>query len=279
MNASGTHGRVQIDSVAIIGFSNLELHGLGSCPGVVRDVSGTDLVCNGRGRCVPSGCECTGNWGGAACDVCKYGWMGEACDHKAVENVQTGRLCARIAFADLTQYTTTELFAQWKFADYSFLSSPAVLHHHFGTRIQTPLFSTSAGTHVRIRAGFLVADLTQHKNSGIQVFIAKTALQGNLRDRTQAEAKEAAERLVLVKHPEHQSGVNTIGLGKGDTYDAMDTLLKWPHDTFALSFKIWSPDIDSKDGGDHRFTLTHLLVESCSVVSQSATEDVDDILN
>ena len=276
MPESASEQAVQLDTVAIVGFANEALDSDQQCPGLVVLADGRTGICSGRGVCKPRGCHCHGNFGGYDCGKCRFGWEGSDCKYPTFtrRNLPKQDMCSPITIVYLNELDTAGLLTQWAFRDYTFHSTSAVPYYHFGTRLQTPLLRVPEGTHIRIRAGFLVSDLSKHFNSGLEVRIATTQLTGTLADRTEAEQDAASERVVFVKRVPYLTGVNVVGSGKGDTFEEMDVVVPWPHATMSLLFLVWSPDIsDSSDKGSHRFTLTYMNVEACRYPVAAAYEN------
>eukprot|EP01061_Rhynchopus_euleeides_P011464 TRINITY_DN21031_c0_g1_i4.p1 TRINITY_DN21031_c0_g1~~TRINITY_DN21031_c0_g1_i4.p1 ORF type:complete len:6634 (+),score=1713.76 TRINITY_DN21031_c0_g1_i4:2802-19904(+) len=271
----------QIDTVGIVGFSTTQLDAAAMCPGyrvISETIDGTKVdrpvQCSGHGSCGPYGCECVGNWGGSDCSSCRYGYTGELCDVQLVQDMDRIDLCRLVMFEDLVQYEGSVLERRWSIQDYVFLTTRVYSGRHYGTRFVSPEITLDTHTHIRVEAGVFVVDVPHHSDSGIIIRGSKTGLDPT-RQRTTAERALAGERVLFTKHIPYLTGVNIAGAGLGDTSESIDVIVPWEPVSLVLDFEIWSNDLDLGGRGDHRFTLTHLIVHSCSYPSQSGTESPD----
>ena len=274
----------QIDSVAILGFSVSSLNRTGECPGATSVPTGNgrtiDVMCNGNGVCRAKGCECKGNWDGADCGNCKFGWAGEDCEVSVVRSVPAINFCAVAMFEDLQDFEGDTLEIRWMIQDYTFRSSRVMRPRHFGTKFVSPQITLGDHSHVRIQSGFFIMDMPRSEDSGVISRVARRRTSAPGRDRTETERQEDGERVIYLKRAPYVTGVNVIGSGKGDTSDQMDITTSWDSSTLSVEFEIWSPDIaDNANRGNHRFTLTYFIVESCTYPSQSGTDNPDTELN
>ncbi|KAJ9443611.1 hypothetical protein DIPPA_12236 [Diplonema papillatum] len=290
INAS-SENLVQIDTVGILGFANAVLNKTGECPGVTtvsadpvgsRTSSGKtrQVMCSGNGACKPKGCECKGNFDGAECANCKFGYTGVDCDKKVLMDVPTINMCSIVMFEDIMDFEGEALELRWFIQDYTFKTTRVFKARHFGTKFFSPLITLGSHSHIRVQAGFFVSDMPNHADSGIVVRAAKKRTTDPTRDRTAAERADAGERIIFVKHIPYVTGLNVIGIGKGDTSDQMDVTTSWHSDQLTVEFEIWSPDIQqAANKGDHRMTLTYFVVHSCTYPSQAGRDSPDTNLN
>ena len=287
IDPSKTNGKVQLDSIGILGFS-LPPRVLTECPGKISvDVFDTanqlvakrDVFCSGKGSCKPSGCMCEGNWSGAACSVCAYGYEGENCEDRIINNDESTNLCTISAFEDLSQFATDELLLRWRFVNYKFMSSAAVIYRHYGTRMESPLVSLASHSHVRIRAGFFVVDNPNQQSSGIEVRVANLSNPDVGTLRGAVDQASSAERTVFIKRVPYNTGINLVGTGTGDSSETMDINFDWPYDNIAVSFHIWSPDRLKTNYGNHRLTISYLSIDTCSYPSASGSGSPDPDFN
>jgi hypothetical protein len=287
-------GRVQIDTIAILGFQVGQLNLTGQCPGnkevsasaigatPENQVSSTRTVtCSGNGVCGVTGCECKGNWEGQACDRCQFGWTGETCTEKVkMPDMQGLELLRIVMFEDLNDFNFDELQLRWSISDYVFRTSRVFSSRHFGVKFVSPQITLGEHTHVRCQAGFFVIDMPNHQDSGIMVRYADKKSLFPDRDRTPQERIDDHERIGFTKHIPYVTGINVMSTLKGDTSEQMDITVGWEYDDISFEFEIWSPDIREKaDKGDHRFTLTYFAVHSANYPSSrgSASPDADSL--
>jgi hypothetical protein len=284
------NGRVQIDTVAILGFQVAQLNLTGQCPGVGQvnasavgvfppdtGLNKRPVQCSGHGKCSITGCECRGNWEGAACDRCAFGWDGDDCNTKVpIPELDGLSLCRIVMFEDLNDFTEDELTVRWDILEYTALTSRVFSSRHFGIKFVSPLLTLGQHTHVRVQAGFFITDVPNHRDSGIIVRAAAARSQFPARDRTRLEQIDDHENIVFVKHIPYQTGVNLMGVGKGDTSDQMDITTMWHHPDVSVEFEVWSPDIKEKVGkGDNRLTLTYFTVHACNYPSMRGADNPD----
>ena len=239
-----------------------------------------DVMCNGNGYCKPKGCECKGNWDGADCGNCRFGFAGQNCELQVVKDVPAVNFCGVAMFEDLQDFEGDALELRWSIQDYTFRSTRVMRPRHFGTKFISPLITMGSHSHVRVSAGFFIMDLPKTEDSGVICRAARARTIAPGRDRTEAERVSEGERVLFVKRVPYVTGVNVIGTGKGDTSDQMDVTTSWTSDTISVEFEIWSPDIEqTANRGNHRFTLTYFIVESCTYPSQAGTDSPDTELN
>ena len=273
----------QIDTVAILGFSYSNLNRTGECPGLVdlpAEGGIRQVMCNGNGICRPRGCECKGNWDGADCGNCKFGWGGFSCERKIIRDVVAINFCSVAMFEDLQDFEGDTLEIRWSIQDYTFRTSRVMRPRHFGTKFISPLVTLGDHTHVHVQAGFFIMDMPNHDDSGVISRAARVRNSNPGRARTETERQDEGERVIFIKRVPYVTGVNVIGSGRGDTSDQMDITTSWNSNAISVEFEIWSPDItDSIAAGSHRFTLTYFVVESCTYPSQSGTDSPDSELN
>eukprot|EP01059_Diplonema_ambulator_P019164 TRINITY_DN31_c1_g1_i1.p1 TRINITY_DN31_c1_g1~~TRINITY_DN31_c1_g1_i1.p1 ORF type:complete len:1171 (+),score=268.90 TRINITY_DN31_c1_g1_i1:126-3638(+) len=284
----------QIDAVGILGFSVSSLNVSGSCPGrklvsaepvgmlvpSTSDPIEREVLCSGNGECEPKGCKCFGNWDGAECANCKFGWTGEYCDGKALVELDGPQLCTVAMFEDLMDFEGSALELRWSIQTYTFRTTRVFLARHFGTKFVSPLITLGSHSHVRVQAGFFIMDMPNHDDTGVVVRAAHTRAANPSADRTPQERVSDGERIVFMKHVPYTTGINIIGTGKGDASDQMDITTQWKSATISIEFEIWSPDIKSKaNKGDHRMTLTYFVVHSCLYPSQAGTDSPDKNVN
>ena len=258
------------------------MNSTGECPGRIDVTTPTGLqnvLCNGNGWCRPKGCVCKGNWDGADCGNCRFGYGGENCETQLMKSVPKINFCAVASFEDLMDFEGDALELRWSIQDYTFRTSRVMRPRHFGTKFVSPLITLGDHSHVRIQAGFFIMDMPNFEDSGVMVKAAKIRTLTPGRDRTEDERISDGERVIFMKRAMYQTGVNVIGTGKGDTSDAMDLTTSWDSQQISIEFKIWSPDLQTVGRGTHRFTLTYFLVESCTYPSQAGTDSPDTELN
>ena len=233
------------------------------------------VQCNGRGVCGTHGCECVGNWGGSECATCKYGFTGEECEHRAIAEMDRIDLCSLVMFEDLVQFEGDALERRWSIQDYVFMTTRVYQGRHYGTRFVSPMISLDTHTHVRVEAGVFLVDVPHHTDSGI-IVRGSTSSPDPTRERTTTERASTSERVFFTKHVPYLTGVNVVGRGLGDTSLSIDVVVPWEPSTLVLDLQIWSNDIEfSSDGGDHRFTITHLIIHSCDYPQRAGTESPD----
>jgi len=278
----------QFDTIAILGFSVASLNLTGECPGVKNvsaDAVGAatssgntrELMCSGHGICGVTGCTCTGEFEGAACDRCKFGFTGPDCDEKVpIPDMKGMELSRIVLFEDLNDFDRDEVQLRWDIQTYTPHTSRVFSSRHFGIKFVSPLITLGLHTHVRIQAGFFIIDMPNQADSGLIVKAAKRRTEFPQRDRTAEERIDDGERTIFIKHIPYQTGVNIMGAGKGDNSDQMDVTTMWDSPEISIEFEIWSPDVLQKAGqGDHRMTLTYFAVHSAYYPSQRGKENPD----
>eukprot|EP00666_Eupelagonemidae_sp_cell4sb_P004943 gene4943-2246_t len=284
------NGRVQVDTIGILGFQVSGLNLTGQCPGT-KEINASApgaapenvnedkrvVTCSGNGVCGVTGCQCKGHFEGMACDRCQFGWTGDDCMTPVpIPDIPGLKLCRVAMFEDLNDFDQTELLLRWDVLEYTPLTSRVFSSRHFGIKFVSPLITLGKHTHVRVQTGFFVNDLPNHQDSGIIVRAAKARSLFPGRDRTAQERIDDGERIVFVKNIQYQTGVNVIGVGKGDTSETMDITTMWEAPEISLEYEVWSPDILEKVGkGDHRLTLTYFTVQACNYPSLRGTANPD----
>ena len=280
----------QIDTIAILGFGISGLNKTGECPGVITvpthnfggEASGNTrlVMCNGNGMCKPKGCQCRGNWDGADCGNCKFGFVGLNCDINVLVNVPAINFCSLAMFEDLMDFQGDALELRWSIQEYTFRTTRVMRPRHFGTKFTSPLISLGQHSHVHIQAGFFIMDMPNHDDSGVISRIAKVRSSNPSRRRTPDEQASEGERVIYIKRAPYITGENVIGTGKGDTSDQMDVTTAWESPQISVEFEIWSPDVQSAVGaGVHRLTLTYFTIDSCTYPSQSGSDSPDTEIN
>eukprot|EP01065_Artemidia_motanka_P021047 TRINITY_DN2508_c0_g2_i1.p1 TRINITY_DN2508_c0_g2~~TRINITY_DN2508_c0_g2_i1.p1 ORF type:complete len:4712 (+),score=1115.65 TRINITY_DN2508_c0_g2_i1:676-14136(+) len=278
---AGAGGRVQIDSIAVVGFAREVLAAAGNCgAAVTRDVvnatggvaGSRTLYCSGHGRCGVVGCVCNGGWDGSACDRCSYGRTGTDCEQMwpgAPKQVDVPQLCGLASFEDLNDYNADELLQRWRTNLHSYEKSPSIPARHFATQLQSPLYELGRRTHVRLIIGLFIKDISDHLNSGVLVRCAREQKPGDITvARTAAQALQAGEKVVYVARPPYLSGYNLIGLGRGETSHGVDVTFPWDHSELVVEVQVWSPDITSGVGsGSHRVAITTMEIRTCTYPS------------
>eukprot|EP01062_Namystynia_karyoxenos_P017399 TRINITY_DN16398_c1_g1_i1.p1 TRINITY_DN16398_c1_g1~~TRINITY_DN16398_c1_g1_i1.p1 ORF type:complete len:3421 (+),score=748.10 TRINITY_DN16398_c1_g1_i1:92-10354(+) len=245
--------RTQIDAVALIGGATKGARCGGEVwvaptapPGVDAATRGAPwaVPCGGRGRCGPHGCECLGNFFGAGCESCRFGWEGPACDHP----IDTG--CRVVGAEDTGQFhDAEELKARWGFADYRYWESGALPFRHFGSTLSSPRYQLGDRTHVRLEVGVLLVDLPKGLGDcGVEVAAAEQ------------RGTPAGEWQLLYTRPcKHFTGANLVGSELGDIADHFTVLRRWEKPTIALQIKLWA-GIGLETPA---FTVTDFVVHSC----------------
>ena len=234
-------------------------------------------MCSGNGICKPKGCQCRGNWDGADCSICRFGYIGEDCEELALLPVDSINLCSVVMFEDLLDFEGDSLEVRWSIQDYMYRTTRVMKPRHYGTKFISPLITLGHHTHVRIQTGFFVMDMPKHEDSGIISKIARTRSSFPSRDRTLDERESENERVIFIKRIPYVTGINIVGTGRGDTSDQMDVTTSWEHSTMTVEFEIWSPDLQAPEKGEHRLTLTYFVVHSCTYPSQSGQSSADQV--
>eukprot|EP00755_Sulcionema_specki_P019217 Sspe_Gene.1197::Locus_405_Transcript_1_3_Confidence_0.714_Length_7052::g.1197::m.1197 len=144
-------GRSQIDTIAILGFSLSALNRTGEClgrttidAGATGNVDNTtapqkEVMCSGHGACKPKGCECKGNWDGAACDRCKFGWQGEDCDEKfPLADLPRLQLCSIVMFEDVNEFDGAEIQVRWNVQGFTFKTTRVFAGRDLRDQVRVP---------------------------------------------------------------------------------------------------------------------------------------------
>jgi hypothetical protein len=283
-------GRVQIDTIGLVGFAVAQLNLTGACPGAIEvssDASGAAperqtpvkraVTCSGNGKCGIKGCMCKGNWEGVACDRCKFGWQGSECtDRVPIPQSNQAPLSRIVLFEDLNDFDRDELLVRWSIQTYTPRSTRVFSARHFGTKFVSPQITLGMHSHVRVLAGFFVTDTPNFRDGGIICRGARFRSKFPDRERTPEERIDDQERVLFIKHIPYQTGINVMGTGFGDASEQMDITTQWDKPEISLEFEVWSPEVNLQpDKGNHRMTLTYFAVYAASYPSLRSSDSPD----
>ncbi|KAJ9441658.1 Leishmanolysin-like peptidase [Diplonema papillatum] len=249
--APTSRGLSQIDAVALVGRYDAEAKCKGSV-WVSPVVDGTPRAahrqrgsvwaapCGGRGRCGPKGCECLGNFGGEACEACKFGWAGPAC----AARLRVG--CRAVGSEDLSLFENRdEVLSRWRIADYEYFASNVVKYKHFGTSLTGPKYELGEHSHLKVDVGIFIVDVPRSGgNCGIQVLASK-------------DHSAAIRQVIFTRACDYYTGLNVVGREKGDLVDYFTVTRYWPYDTVVFTVGSWAGNGRKAP----RLTVTDLLVQ------------------
>jgi hypothetical protein len=283
-------GRVQIDTIGLVGFAVAQLNLTGACPGAIEvsaDASGASperqtpvkraVTCSGNGKCGIKGCMCKGNWEGVACDRCRFGWQGSECtDRVPIPQSDQAPLSRIVLFEDLNDFDRDELLVRWSIQTYTPRSTRVFSARHFGTKFVSPQITLGMHSHVRVLAGFFVTDTPNFRDGGIICRGARFRSKFPDRERTPEERIDDQERVLFIKHIPYQTGINVMGTGFGDASEQMDITTQWDKPEISIEFEVWSPEVNLQpDKGNHRMTLTYFAVYAASYPSLRSSDSPD----